>query len=52
MPNNDAPQTANNLIAAPPTAKKVPHTRTFHGREFVDNYEWLRDKDNPRCAST
>ena len=35
MPNNDAPQTANNPIAAPPVAKRVPHTRTFHGREFV-----------------
>lgn len=47
MPNNDAPQTATNPIAAPPVAKQVPHTRTFHGREFVDNYEWLREKDSP-----
>ena len=30
-----------------PQAAKHPITRTFHGREFVDDYEWLRDKDNP-----
>ncbi|TNL96094.1 S9 family peptidase [Corynebacterium tapiri] len=31
----------------PPIAAKKPVTRTFHGREFVDNYEWLRQKDAP-----
>ncbi|MDU0479860.1 S9 family peptidase [Staphylococcus chromogenes] len=30
-----------------PIAEKRPVTRSFHGREFTDNYEWLRDKDNP-----
>ncbi|MGO1949311.1 MAG: S9 family peptidase [Mycobacteriaceae bacterium] len=30
----------------PPVAKKHPITRSFHGREVVDDYEWLRDKDN------
>lgn len=33
--------------AQPPIARKVPQTRTHHGDEFVDHYEWLRDKDNP-----
>ena len=31
--------------AQPPQAKKHPVTRSFHGRDFVDNYEWLRDKE-------
>lgn len=31
----------------PPVAKKVPFERTFHGDTFVDEYEWLRDKDSP-----
>ena len=31
--------------AQPPQAKKHPVTRCFHGRDFVDNYEWLRDKE-------
>ncbi len=33
--------------STPPRPEKRPVTRTFHGREFVDNYEWLRDKDDP-----
>ena len=28
-----------------PTAKKIPTIRSFHGREFVDDYEWMRNKD-------
>ncbi|MCF4007117.1 S9 family peptidase [Corynebacterium uropygiale] len=33
--------------AQPPIAAKKPVTRSFHGRDFVDNYEWLRDKESP-----
>ncbi|MCI1934992.1 MAG: S9 family peptidase [Bifidobacteriaceae bacterium] len=29
-----------------PFALKKPHERTLHGDTFVDNYEWLRDKDS------
>lgn len=35
----------------PPVADKRPVVRAFHGREFVDNYEWLRDKDNPEVVA-
>ena len=28
-----------------PRAPKIPTIRSFHGREFVDDYEWMRDKD-------
>lgn len=41
--------TTDNAQSVPlqaPVAKKVPVTRTFHGREFVDNYEWLRAKED------
>ncbi|MCJ1715959.1 S9 family peptidase [Curtobacterium sp. VKM Ac-2922] len=31
----------------PPTADKRPITRTHHGIDFVDDYEWLRDKESP-----
>ncbi|OEY24382.1 oligopeptidase B [Corynebacterium sp. BCW_4722] len=34
-----------------PKAAKHPITRTFHGREFVDDYEWLRDKENPETVA-
>ncbi|TPV52477.1 S9 family peptidase [Pseudarthrobacter phenanthrenivorans] len=30
----------------PPVAKKVPTERRHHGDVFVDNYEWLRDKES------
>lgn len=36
---------------AAPIAAKRPTTRTFHGREFVDNYEWLRDKESPETIA-
>ncbi|MCY0903968.1 S9 family peptidase [Arthrobacter sp. H14-L1] len=37
--------------AAPPVAKKVPTTRTHHGDTFTDNYEWLREKENPEVKA-
>ena len=35
----------------PPVAKKVPHERTVHGDTVVDEYEWLRDKDDPEVIA-
>lgn len=37
--------------ATPPTAKKVPLVRSHHGKEFIDNYEWLRDKESPETIA-
>lgn len=31
----------------PPVAARHPHIREFHGRTFVDDYEWMRDKNDP-----
>jgi len=31
----------------PPVAERRPITRTRHGEDVVDDYEWLRDKDDP-----
>lgn len=46
---DSASPTATNtpFSVTPPVAKKVPYTRSFHGRDVVDNYEWLREKDSP-----
>jgi len=33
--------------AAPPVAKKVPHTYTHHGITIEDPYDWLYDKSYP-----
>lgn len=35
----------------PPVAKRVPHEQTWHGRKFVDEWFWLRQKDNPEVRS-
>ena len=34
----------------PPIAQKVPKTDVVHNETRVDNYFWLRDKDNPEVA--
>lgn len=34
-----------------PVAAKHPITRSFHGRDFVDDYEWMRDKDSPETIA-
>jgi oligopeptidase B len=31
----------------PPIAKRVPVTRSWHGDDFVDEFGWLRDRDDP-----
>ncbi|MDY5152677.1 oligopeptidase B [Actinobaculum suis] len=31
----------------PPVAKKIPTERVFHGDTYIDNYEWLRNKEDP-----
>ncbi|MFJ5698507.1 S9 family peptidase [Arthrobacter sp. NPDC093139] len=36
---------------APPVAKKVPAKRTHHGDTFVDNYEWLREKESDEVVA-
>jgi oligopeptidase B len=35
----------------PPVAKRVPHEQVWHGRTFVDEWFWLREKDNPEVRS-
>ncbi|MGA8850095.1 MAG: S9 family peptidase [Aeromicrobium sp.] len=34
-------------VTPPPVAERRPITRVHHGDEVVDDYEWLRDKDDP-----
>jgi oligopeptidase B len=35
----------------PPVAARRPVTSTHHGRTRTDDYEWLRDKDNPEVIA-
>jgi len=41
----------NNSLPAPPVAKKVPHETEVNGHKLVDNYFWLRDKQNPEVRA-
>jgi oligopeptidase B len=43
--------THQHAATTPPTAAKHPTTRTHHGIDFVDNYEWLRDKESPETLA-
>ena len=38
-------------MTAAPIAARRPHVRAHHGREFVDDYEWLRDKTDPEVIA-
>ncbi|WP_370619349.1 S9 family peptidase [Mumia sp. Pv 4-285] len=35
----------------PPVAPRHPQVRTHHGDDFVDDYEWLRDKESPETVA-
>ncbi|RNE49842.1 S9 family peptidase [Corynebacterium alimapuense] len=39
------------MTSQPPIAPRHPITREFHGRSFVDDYEWLRDKESPETIA-
>jgi oligopeptidase B len=39
------------MSSQPPIARKVPTERIHHGDVFVDNYEWMRDKESPELVA-
>lgn len=53
-PDRDDLTAAAADTAAPaeePVARRIPHVRERHGRTFADDYEWLRDKDDPEVRA-
>jgi oligopeptidase B len=38
-------------LPAPPVAKKVPRVTDINGHKLMDNYFWLRDKQNPEVRA-
>lgn len=38
-------------VVTAPIAKRVPSERVHHGDVFIDEYEWLRDKENPEVIA-
>ncbi|WP_072687048.1 S9 family peptidase [Rhodococcus marinonascens] len=43
--------TADESKLTPPVAKTVPRERVHHGHTFVDEYEWLRDKEDAEVVA-
>ncbi len=39
------------LPTRPPVAKRVPEVSQIHGETRVDDYFWMRDKENPEVAA-
>ncbi|WP_165069302.1 S9 family peptidase [Marisediminicola senii] len=39
------------MTSTPPSARRNPVTRTHHGHDFVDPYEWLREKQSPEVIA-
>ncbi|MDA0986071.1 MAG: S9 family peptidase [Bacteroidetes bacterium] len=42
---------SNSQNIKPPVAKIIPKTTELHGQKLVDNYFWLREKQNPDVKS-
>jgi len=40
-----------NAKQAPPDARPVPQVMKYHQDELVDNYAWLRDRENPETIA-
>jgi oligopeptidase B len=38
-------------LREPPVAQKIPRVDTIHGERRVDDYFWLRDRENPAVAA-
>ncbi|WP_422757366.1 S9 family peptidase [Paenarthrobacter sp. C1] len=47
---SSASQVTRETVPEPPVAKRVPTRREHHGDVFVDQYEWLRDKESPEVV--
>jgi len=39
------------LIPNPPSAKRIPHQLECHGHVRIDEYYWLKDRDNPEVLA-
>ncbi|MGC5614609.1 S9 family peptidase [Georgenia sp. Z1491] len=38
-------------LPQPPAPKRVEHHRTHHGHDFVDPFDWMRDKESPEVVA-
>jgi oligopeptidase B len=38
-------------VPSAPVAERIPHTQSVNGIQWVDDYFWLRDRDNPEVIA-
>lgn len=38
----------NQDFAKPKAAERIPSTREFHGDTYIDEYAWMKDRNNPK----
>ena len=50
-PDEGSLQYSSSGVPVPPTAHTHSTTRSHHGHDVVDNYEWLRDKESPETLA-
>lgn len=50
-PSLDRAPAAAAEAVAPPVAKRVPHSLEAHGKVRVDDYYWLRERENPEVIA-
>ena len=48
---NDSATSTTATPTSAPVAKKVPFERTHHGHTFIDDYEWIREKESPEVIA-
>ena len=41
----------DSVMPEPPIAKRIPHRLETHGHERIDDYFWLRERDNPEVIA-
>lgn len=45
------PAPHDSSFPAPPRAKRIPHRLTCHGHVRIDDYYWLKDRENPEVLA-
>src|SRR5712672_171838 len=46
-----SPDSQNSSVPQPPVARRQPVETVIHGDRLIDNYAWLRDKNNPEVIA-
>lgn len=45
------PTTIRLTAQDPPVVEKIPHPLSFHGVDWIDDYFWLRNRENPKVKA-